>query len=39
VTPVLVDGKTTIPEEALNSIKKNKLALKGNVSKVPRAEA
>jgi isocitrate dehydrogenase (NAD+) len=29
VTPILKDGKTTIPEQAIVSIKKNKVALKG----------
>lgn len=29
VTPQLKDGKTTIPEETIESIKKNKVALKG----------
>ncbi|KAA8910534.1 isocitrate dehydrogenase subunit 2 mitochondrial precursor [Sphaerosporella brunnea] len=29
VTPILKDGKTTIPEEAIKSIKKNYVALKG----------
>jgi hypothetical protein len=29
VTPQLKDGKTTIPEETMKSIKKNKVALKG----------
>ncbi|KAI9204536.1 alpha subunit of isocitrate dehydrogenase [Polychytrium aggregatum] len=29
VTPVLKDGKTAIPDEALHSINRNKLALKG----------
>lgn len=29
VTPILKDGKTTIPEDALHSIMKNKIALKG----------
>lgn len=29
VTPILKDGKTAIPEEALESIRRNKLALKG----------
>jgi isocitrate dehydrogenase len=29
VTPRLKDGKTTIPEETIESIKKNKVALKG----------
>ncbi|KAL5037371.1 hypothetical protein BDV3_006871 [Batrachochytrium dendrobatidis] len=29
VTPILKDGKTTIPEEALHSINRNKVALKG----------
>ncbi|KAJ2906335.1 uncharacterized protein MKZ38_002051 [Zalerion maritima] len=29
VSPILVDGKTTIPSSAIDSIKKNKVALKG----------
>lgn len=29
VTPQLKDGKTTIPAETIESIKKNKVALKG----------
>ncbi len=29
VTPILKDGKTAIPEEAIRSIKKNTVALKG----------
>jgi isocitrate dehydrogenase len=29
VTPQLKDGKTTIPEETIENIKKNKVALKG----------
>jgi hypothetical protein len=29
VTPVLKDGKTVIPDEALHSINRNKVALKG----------
>jgi isocitrate dehydrogenase (NAD+) len=29
VTPQLRDGKTTIPAETIESIKKNKVALKG----------
>jgi len=29
VTPILKDGKTTIPDEAINSVKKNLVALKG----------
>ncbi|ORY26509.1 isocitrate dehydrogenase [Naematelia encephala] len=29
VTPILVDGKTTIPPDAIKSIKKNTVALKG----------
>ncbi|EFX02736.1 isocitrate dehydrogenase [Grosmannia clavigera kw1407] len=29
VTPILVDGKTTIPPAAIESIKRNKVALKG----------
>ena len=30
VYPILKDGKTTIPEDALHSINRNKVALKGN---------
>ena len=29
VTPILKDGKTVIPDEAIRSIKKNTVALKG----------
>lgn len=29
VTPILKDGKTAIPDDAIASIKKNKIALKG----------
>ncbi|KAJ1548256.1 NAD-dependent isocitrate dehydrogenase [Nowakowskiella sp. JEL0078] len=29
VTPILVDGKTAIPKEALESVNRNKIALKG----------
>jgi isocitrate/isopropylmalate dehydrogenase len=29
VTPVIVDGKTSIPQAAIDSIQKNKVALKG----------
>jgi isocitrate dehydrogenase (NAD+) len=29
VTPILKDGKTAIPEDAVKSIKKNTVALKG----------
>ncbi|KAI9216976.1 hypothetical protein BC828DRAFT_351941 [Blastocladiella britannica] len=29
VTPVLINGKTTIPQDAIDSIKRNKIALKG----------
>lgn len=29
VTPVLKDGKTTIPQPALESVERNKVALKG----------
>jgi isocitrate dehydrogenase (NAD+) len=29
VFPILKDGKTTIPDDALNSINKNQVALKG----------
>lgn len=29
VTPILVDGKTTIPKEAVDSVKRNLVALKG----------
>ncbi len=29
VTPQLKDGKTTIPEETIESIRQNKVALKG----------
>jgi isocitrate dehydrogenase (NAD+) len=29
VTPILKDGKTAIPDEAITSVKKNFVALKG----------
>jgi len=29
VTPILKDGKTAIPDTAINSVKKNLVALKG----------
>jgi isocitrate dehydrogenase (NAD+) len=29
VTPILKDGKTTIAQETIDSIKRNKVALKG----------
>ena len=29
VTPILKDGKTTIPDAAIESIRRNKVALKG----------
>ncbi|KAL1919591.1 uncharacterized protein VTP21DRAFT_1522 [Calcarisporiella thermophila] len=29
VTPVIIDGKTTIPEQAIESVRKNTVALKG----------
>ncbi len=29
VDPILKDGKTAIPDEAIESIKRNKIALKG----------
>jgi len=29
VTPILKDGKTTIPDTAINSVQKNLVALKG----------
>ncbi|KAJ3040741.1 NAD-dependent isocitrate dehydrogenase [Rhizophlyctis rosea] len=32
VTPILRDGKTTIPDDALASVNKNKVALKGNMA-------
>lgn len=32
VTPELRNGRTVIPEEALNSVKKNTIALKGMIN-------
>jgi isocitrate dehydrogenase (NAD+) len=31
VTPILVNGKTSIPKEAIDSVKRNTVALKGTV--------
>jgi hypothetical protein len=32
VTPVIKNGKTAIPDEALKSVKKNTIALKGKIN-------
>ena len=39
MTPILKDGKTAIPDDAIENIRKNKVALKGPlaVSDIPRA--
>lgn len=37
VTPRLVDGKTTIPSETIESIQRNKVALKGPLAVSPKS--
>jgi isocitrate dehydrogenase (NAD+) len=33
VTPIIKDGKTSIPQDAIDSIKRNKIALKGTLGR------